>query len=109
MVKTQIKNFINFVRTKGVIGLAVGLAIGTQVTNAVGTIVHGLIDPAIGMLVGDQNGLNSASFTLDIAGRVGVFKWGSVVSAMIVLLAVSALIYYVVTGLRLDKIDKKAE
>lgn len=109
MVKKHLKQFVNFVRTKGVVGLAVGLAIGTQVTNAVGAVVHGLIDPAVGMLVGNQQGLNDASFTLDIAGRVGVFKWGSVVSALIVLLAVSALIYYVVTGLRLDRIDKKDE
>jgi hypothetical protein len=32
--------------------------------------------------------------------------WGAVLSSLIVLLAVSAVIYYVVMGLKLDKLDK---
>jgi large conductance mechanosensitive channel len=103
----QLKNFVGFVRDHGVVGLAVGLAIGTQVGKAVESIVEGFINPLVGMLVGSTDGLEAAKFTLDIAERHGEFMWGSVVSALIVLLAVSAVIYYVVMGFRLDKIDKK--
>ena len=34
----QVKGFMNFVRTQGVVGLAVGLAIGTQAGKAVGIL-----------------------------------------------------------------------
>lgn len=35
--------------------------------------------------------------------------WGAIVSSLIVLLAISAIIYVVVNGLKLDKIDKKSD
>lgn len=105
----QIKNFMTFVREQGVVGLAVGLAIGTQVTVVVKTVVEGLINPLVGMIVGDAGSLESASFTLTIGGRSGTFMIGSVLSSLIVLLAVSAVIYYVVMGLKLDKADIKKD
>lgn len=103
----QLKGFMDFVRAHGVVGLAVGLAIGTQVGSLVETVVKGLIDPIIGIIIGDTDGLTAASFTLTIGDRSGVFMWGAVVSALITLLAVSAVIYYIVMGLKLDKADKK--
>ncbi len=106
MVKKQLKNFMSFVRDHGVVGLAVGLAIGTQVGKVVETIVKGFINPIVGMLVGNTKGLEAAKFTVEIAGRKGVFLWGAVLSSLIVLLAVSAVIYFVVMGLKLDKADK---
>ncbi|MCW1907855.1 MAG: MscL family protein [Candidatus Saccharibacteria bacterium] len=102
----QLAGFMEFVRTQGVVGLAVGLAIGTQVGEMVKSIVNGLINPIVGMIVGNQDGLLAAKFTLTIGGRSGDFMWGSVFSALITLLAVSAVIYYVVRGLKLDKLDK---
>ena len=97
---------MGFVREHGVVGLAVGLAIGTQVGVAVKAVVDGFINPLVGMLVGNTKGLDAAQFTLTIGGRSGDFKWGAVLSAVITLLAVSAVIYYVVMGLRLDKVDR---
>jgi large conductance mechanosensitive channel len=103
----QLRNFMGFVREHGVVGLAVGLAIGTQVGVAVKAVVDGFINPLVGMLVGNTKGLEAAQFTLTIGHRSGDFKWGAVLSAIITLLAVSAVIYYVVMGFRLDKADQK--
>ncbi len=103
----QLTNFMGFVRAHGVVGLAVGLAIGTQVGKAVEAIVTGFINPIVGMILGNTSGLEAANFTLTVGGRSGVFAWGAVLSALITLLAVSAVIYYVVMGLKLDKADKK--
>ncbi len=106
-MKKQLKNFMGFVREHGVVGLAVGLAIGTQVGAAVKAVVDGFINPLVGLLVGNQDGLQAAHFSLTVGDRTADFMWGAVVSALIVLLAVSAVIYYVVVGLKLDKADKK--
>lgn len=105
----QVIGFLGFIREHGVVGLAVGLAIGVQVGNAVETIVKGVIDPIIGFIIGDTEGLSAATFTLSAGDRSMTIMWGAVISALITLLAVSALIYYVVMGLKLDKIDKKTK
>ncbi|RTK94186.1 hypothetical protein EKI60_04060 [Candidatus Saccharibacteria bacterium] len=106
----QLKGFMNFVREQGVVGLAVGLAIGTQAGKAVEAIVKGFINPIVSFVVGDTKGLDAATWTVyESSSRELVFGWGGIVSALITLLAVSAVIYYVVHGLRLDKADRKKD
>lgn len=109
----QIKGFMNFVREQGVVGLAVGLAIGVQVGKAVEALVSGLIDPIVGFIIGNQDGLSSATWTIvkaeSMTDRSLVIGWGQIVSSVITLVAVAAVIYYVVKGLKLDKLDKKKD
>lgn len=103
----QLKEFSSFVRAHGVVGLAVGLAIGTQVGDVVKTIVENLINPIVGFIVGDTKGLEQLDFTITSGSRAMTIGWGAVLSALITLIAVSAVIYWVVTGLKLDKAPKK--
>jgi large-conductance mechanosensitive channel len=108
---TKVNGFMTFIREQGVVGLAVGLAIGTQAGAAVKAIVEGFINPLVAFIVGSQDGLLEAKWTVvtDWHDRTLVFGWGLVVSALITLIAVAAVIYYVVKGLRLDKLDKKKD
>ncbi len=103
----QLKDFMAFVKTHGVVGLAVGLAIGTQVGKAVESIVVNLINPIVGFVVGDTKGLEQLDFTITAGSRSMTIGWGAILSALITLLAVSAVIYWVITGLKLDKAPKK--
>lgn len=103
----QIKEFMGFIRAHGVVGLAVGLAIGTQVGKAVEALVVNLINPLVGFIIGDTKGLEQLNFTVTAGSREMVIGWGAVLSALITLVAVSAVIYWVVSGLKLDKLDKK--
>lgn len=103
----QLREFMDFVKGHGVVGLAVGLAIGTQVGELVKTIVEKLINPVVGFIVGDTKGLEQLDFTLTAGSRAMTIGWGAIISALITLLAVSAVIYWVVNGLKLDKTDKK--
>ena len=105
----RINHFLNFVREHGVVGLAVGLAIGTQVGVVVKTIVENLVNPLVGFIIGDTKGLEQLDFTITAGERAMTIGWGAIVSSLIVLLAISAIIYTVVNGLKLDKIDKKSE
>lgn len=117
----QLSGFMSFVRTQGVVGLAVGLAIGTQAGATVKAIVEGFINPIVGFIVGSQEGLmaakwnvigvdtESTDFWLTIGKRSLVISWGAILSSIITLLAVAAVIYFVVKGLKLDKLDKPKE
>lgn len=106
-MKNKVAGFMDFVRMHGVVGLAVGLAIGTQVGKAVESIVVNLINPVIGFILGDTQGLEQLDFYVSAGNRSMTIGWGAVLSALITLLAVSAVIYWVVNGLKLDKSDKK--
>lgn len=99
--------FMNFVREQGVVGLAVGLAIGTAAGASVKEIVEGFINPIISLLVGSQEGLMAADWTLRIGEREAVFTWGAVLSSLITLLATALVIYWLVKVAKLDRIDKK--
>lgn len=102
----QLKGFMDFVKAHGVVGLAVGLAIGTQVGDVVKTIVENLINPIVGFIVGDTKGLEQLEFTISAGSRAMTIGWGAILSALVTLLAVSGVVYWVVTALKLDKTSK---
>lgn len=106
---THMGGFVNFIREQGVVGLAVGLAIGTAVGDTVKKLVTAFIDPLVQLIVGSQQGLQSASFTVEIAGRRGEFLYGAFISSLITLIAVAFVIYAIVHFLKLDKLDKKKD
>ena len=98
--------FVNFIREQGVVGMAVGLAIGTAVGDTVKKLVTAFIDPLVQLVVGSQQGLQSASFTVEVAGRKGEFLYGAFVSSLITLIAVAFVVYAIIHFLKLDKLDK---
>lgn len=106
-IKKHGAGFMSFIREQGVVGLAVGLAIGTAAGDTVKQLVSAFIDPIVQLIIGSQDGLKAASFTLDLAGRKAEFGWGAFVSSLITLLAVAGVIYAIVHVAKLDKLDKK--
>ena len=106
---THMAGFVNFIREQGVVGMAVGLAIGTAAGDTVKKLVTAFVDPLVQLIVGSQQGLQSASFTVEIAGRKGEFLYGAFVSSLITLIAVAFVIYAIVHFLKLDKLDKKKD
>ena len=101
--------FMNFIREQGVVGLAVGLAIGTAAGDTVKQLVGAFIDPIIQLIIGSQEGLKAAEFTINIGDRQGVFTWGLFVSSLISLLATALVVYLIIHMMKLDKLDKKKD
>lgn len=113
-----VSGFMDFIRTQGVVGLAIGLAIGTQANATVKSIVEGIINPLVTFVLGSDTGLldrkwyvvgqdnATTNYWLTLGHRQLVFAWGQVLSSLITLVAVAAVIYFVIKGLRLDKLDK---
>ncbi|HRC28216.1 MAG TPA: MscL family protein [Candidatus Saccharimonas sp.] len=105
--KSHSAGFMSFIREQGVVGLAVGLAIGTAAGDTVKQLVGAFIDPIVQLMIGSQDGLKAAEFTVKIGDRVGTFTWGAFVSSLISLLAVAFVVYAIVHMLKLDRADKK--
>lgn len=107
-LKNHARGFSDFVRKQGIVGLAVGLAIGTQASELVKNIVGSIITPVVSLLVG-KGGLAGLTWTVNIGDRSSTFDFGLLIDSTIKFLAVAVVIYVVVMGLKLDRLDKKKE
>ena len=110
-VPDVLQGFMNFVREQGVVGLAVGLTIGTAVTVFVKSLVDNLVNPIIGVILPGGGDLAGRYLCLASEGGVCVNKlgWGAILSSLISFLTIAAVVYFIVHGLKLDRVDKKKD
>ncbi len=108
-VPKPFQGFINFVREQGVVGLAVGLVLGTQVKSLVDQLVASFVNPLVGLLLPGSGSLEQKVFHLSFNGKTAVFAYGAFVNVVISFLVVAAIVYFAVKGLKLDRLDKKKE
>lgn len=97
------KDFIDFIREQGVIGLAVGFILGGAISKLVAAIVNDLVNPIIGLLLGAVGNLKEAYFQIGTAK----IMWGDLTNTLIDTVVVSLVVYIGVKKLKLDKLDKK--
>lgn len=95
-------DFADFIREKGVVGLATGIIIGIAVTGVVDTLVDGVINPLVGLGLGKFKTLDAATFQFYSA----TISWGAFVSALIDFVIIAAVIYFGFKLLKLDKLDR---
>lgn len=100
------KEFITFIREKGVLGLAVGIIMGGAVTKLVTSIVDNLLNPLIGAVTGAAGNLSSLAYTVPFTEIT--FKWGAFVSSLIDFIAILAVVYFIFVKSPINKIDKKS-
>lgn len=102
---------MQFVREQGVVGLAIGLVLGTAVKSIVDSLVNNVATPLLG-LFGGTGGIETRYVCLRQASDgscSNILGWGAVVSSVISFLIIAAVIYFVVKGLKLDRLDKSKE
>jgi large conductance mechanosensitive channel protein len=104
----QVTGFLDFIREQGVVGLAIGLVMGTQVKSLVDQIVTTFIDPILGWILPGQGDLSKKTFTLTLHGEPAVFAYGAFIAVLISFLSVAAIIYFGYKLLNLDRLDKKS-
>jgi large conductance mechanosensitive channel len=109
LVTKPVSGFTTFLREQAVVGLAIGLIIGTQAKDVVNTLTSSFINPVAGLLMPGNGSLAAKEFTVHYGKKVGEFGWGSFASSLINFIIIVAIVYFVIKGLRLDKLDKKAD
>lgn len=90
--------FIEFVRERGVMGLAIGFVLGTSVQKVVTAFVTDIVNPFVGIFLGRADGIK------DFA--IGKFLIGDFVMVTIDFLILCLIIYLVFKLLGLEKLDK---
>lgn len=104
-----LQGFVDFIREQGVVGLAVGLVLGFASKSVVDSIVNNIFNPVVGVLTGGVN-LSDKYICIksDVAGAcVSKVGYGKLINDIISFLIIAAVVYFVVKGLKLDKLDKK--
>lgn len=95
------KDFLTFVRTQGVVGLAVGIILGGAVLALVKALIDDIINPILGTLVGQASGLKDAAL---VVGGVEIM-YGDFLNTFINFCVIAAIVYLGVKKLDLDKLD----
>jgi large conductance mechanosensitive channel len=101
------QGFVDFIRTQGVVGLAVGIVLGAQIKVLVDSFVLSFANPVIGLLLPGNGNLALKTFKITLNGKSSVFLWGAFATQLISFLIVVAIVYFTVHGLKLDQLDKK--
>lgn len=107
--KSQMRGFLDFIRTQGVVGLAVGLVLGGAVAILVKSLVDNVIMPPIGLLLGSAEGLKGLIWTIGRTadGKASVLHYGVFLNDTINFVVIALVIYLVIHLLKLDRLDKK--
>lgn len=87
----MLSGFRDFILRGNVVDLAVAVVIGAAFTAVVNAVVEGLITPLIAAVVGKPD-FDDLTFSIG----EGVFRYGTVLTALITFLAIAAVVYFLV-------------
>lgn len=107
--RSQIRGFIDFIRTQGVVGLAVGLVLGGSVSVMVKSLVDNIVMPPLGFILGSAEGLKGLSLTIGNIknGDAVVIRYGVFLNDFINFIVIALVVYFIVKLLKIEKLDKK--
>ena len=97
------RGFVDFVRKQGVVGLAVGFILGGAVSKLVAAIVSDIINPILSPILSATGNMETAILKI---GPVKILL-GHFISTTIDFLVIALVVYFGVTILGLDRLDKK--
>lgn len=104
-----LQGFVDFIREQGVVGLAVAFVLGVAAKGVVDAVVNNLVNPIAGIFYGGGGQLAEKYWCLKHVAGVCTNKvgYGAVINQLINFMIIAGVVYFVIKGLKLDKLDKK--
>lgn len=90
--------FLEFIRSQGVVGLAIGFVLGGAVGKVVASLVNDLVLPLLALVLGSAEGLKELSY-------LGI-NYGAFFATILDFVIIAAVIYFVFKRLGIEKLDK---
>ncbi|MDR2063682.1 MAG: MscL family protein [Candidatus Nomurabacteria bacterium] len=102
------QGFLEFVRTQGVVGLAVGLVLGTATATLVNSLINNIVMPPLGFLMGSSDGLKGLSLQIGGAGEetAMTINYGVFLNDFINFVVIAFVVYIIVKKFNVE-IKKK--
>jgi large conductance mechanosensitive channel len=104
MLKEQWSGFMNFIRTQGVAGFAIGFILGKSISDLVASFVNDIINPVIGLALTSFADLSKLSIVIGES----TIAYGKFISLLINFFILAAVVYFGIKKLS-EKIDKPKE
>ncbi len=92
--KGFVKEFVDFLQTFGVIGLAIGFIIGVAASAVVNSLVKDIINPIVGLFLpsGNLSSLN-ATVPSPVSGKPSVFLYGDFISQILYFIIIALVVF----------------
>jgi large conductance mechanosensitive channel len=91
--RTLAQEFFDFLKTFGIIGLAIAFVIGQAASRLVTALVNDIIDPIIGFFL-PAGSLDTVTFEItNLAGSTTEFKLGDLISNIIDFLIIALIVF----------------
>ncbi len=89
-----VKEFLDFLQTFGVVGLAIGFIVGVASSAVVNSLVKDLINPLVGLFLpsGNLSSLN-ATVTSPISGKPSTFLYGDFISQVLYFVIIALVVF----------------
>jgi large-conductance mechanosensitive channel len=107
-VSKQFNGFTDFLREQSVIGIGIGLVLGTQLKSVVDSITNGFVLPLTQLILPNQKSLADQVIQMHVTNHRAIsIMWGSIVYALFNFLVVAFIVYIIFKMLKLDRLAKK--
>lgn len=94
------RDFITFIRTQGVVGLAIGFILGAAVNGVITSFVKDILQPIISFVIGTES-IGNLHF--------GAIYYGKFLVASADFILLAFVVYFFFKKLKLDRLDLKEE
>ena len=99
-IKGQVTGFLDFIRERGVMGLAIGFIMGGAVSKVTTSLSTDVVNPALAIVFGSTERIGDL--------MVGSIAIGKFIAAVIDFFVLAIVVYALFKMLGLDKLDKKS-
>ena len=95
--KAQFAGFKKFIKDQGLIGMAIGLILGTASGDLVKSLINNIIMPPLGFILGSAEGLKGVVWNMGKtpAGKEAVLSYGAFLNDIINFLVIAFVVYFV--------------
>lgn len=97
--KGQVTGFLDFIRERGVMGLAIGFIMGGAVSKVTTSLSTDVINPALATIFGSTDRIGDL--------MIGSVAIGKFIAAILDFFVLAVTVYVLFKMLGLDKLDKK--
>ena len=99
--KGFVKEFMDFLQTFGIIGLAIAFIIGAAASAVVNALVKDLINPLVGIFLpsGNLSSLN-ATITSPVSQKPAAFLYGDFISQVLYFIIIAIVVFFLYKQLK---------
>jgi large conductance mechanosensitive channel len=102
--RTFISQFFDFLRTFGIIGLAIAFVIGQASSKLVTALVEDIINPLIGLFLPSGSLEQLSAKVISVSGAISEFKYGNFIANIIDFLIIALVVFVAFKALSKYKI-----